>query len=147
MMTLEKKCAEAFETLMLQSSAVAAIAPILNPFKDTKVELPAIFIKPSTQEETLQNTGIYEIEVEIELRYIVERTTQAEALAIWQGAMAEIGEISGRGLDLRGLAIDLTAVNPSNFLAHYVEVGESEPTSRDGERHFTLTLQVGCATP
>jgi len=142
MFALEKKVSEAFETLLLQAETVSAIAPILNPFKDVKVQLPAIFIKPSAQEESIQNTGIFDIEVEIELRYLVERTTQAEALAIWGDAMAELGN-----LDMRGMAIDLTATDPENFLVHYVELGESEPTSRDGERHLNVTLRVGCATP
>lgn len=142
MIVLEKKCATAFETLLLQASEVYDIRPILTPFKDDKVELPAIFVKTSAQEESIQNTGIFEIEVEVELRYIVGRTTQAEAIAIWEAAQAELCN-----LDLRGLAIDLTATDPDNFLVHYVEMGESEPTSRDGERHYSLTLQIGCATP
>jgi hypothetical protein len=142
-MTLEQQLVDVFETWLRDvSPEVDALEVIYNPFSDEKIKLPGLFLKPSMEEEVIENSTIFEISLVIEFRYLVERTTSAQAMAVWEEIHNAIF-----GGSFEALADTLTEVSPDNFLVHYIKLGETQPASRDGERHYTATLQIGCATP
>ena len=141
-MTLEEHLVSVFEAWMRSvSPKVDALEKVYNPFSDDKIVLPGLFLRPSMDEEVIPNSTIFEISLVIEYRYLVNRTPSSEAMELW-------GEVHNSifGNSFEALSDALTDVSES-FLVHYVKLGETQPASREGERHHTVTLQIGCATP
>ncbi len=142
-MTLEEKLVAVLSSYLKGSSEdIDSLGEIYNPFDESVVTLPALFIRPQMDEESITNTGIFSIDVDIELRYLVSRESSDPIMTIWRAVHTAIF-----GVSFPELSDLLTAVDPDNFLVHFIELAETQPTSRDGERHQRISLRIGCAKP
>ncbi len=138
-MTLEQKLTDTLEAYLLTSGLISGLGAVMTPFSDSKISLPAIFIKVAKGSELIPNTGIFECSVDIELRYLVGRSRNSAMIPIWSEANRLL-----TSQPFNDMPITLNSIGNDIFI-HSYELGESEPTARDGERHFTLTLEIGCA--
>ena len=138
--TEEEKLTSILVALLKREPGLSELMPFYTPFESAKkIKLPGVFIMVKRSEEAIANTGIYELEAEVELRYLVKGTTDERAMTYWR----QINEcLTGTQLDVFA---DRLSEFRADFIVHYVEFADTEPSAREGERHFALTLLLGCA--
>jgi len=118
----------------------SSLGEVATPFKDIKIKLPQLFVRVGLGGEVIQNTGIFNCEAQIELRYIVKKTSKADALIFWRAIADRFTSYT-----FKSLATSLTEQDPENIYVHFVSLTEVEPETQDQERHHTLGLTIGCA--
>jgi hypothetical protein len=138
--TVEEKLADALVKWLKQEPIVAALGQPYTQFEDAKIKLPGLFIKTVKNEEAIENSGIFDCSAEIELRWLVKATSEEKAQELWNAIDERICAYPFSVL------ADCLSDMRDDFIVHSVGMGESEPTTRENERHKAMTLDFSCAT-